>query len=79
MTQKWQKRGLHQGRVVQRRVKLNPALVRNFISYMKALEANSVLFFLPTIYLMTECSEKKGGNYPGKYFWTKEKETQVKI
>ena len=55
-----------------------PGLVRNLILDMKAWEADSVLFFLPTIWWLVAL-KKKRENYPGKCFWQKKKKPELKF
>ena len=54
----------------------NQALVRNLISDIKKQIHAAELFFVynQSYNLMTGCSKKNRENYPGKWFWPKERE-----
>ena len=54
----------------------NQALVRNLISDIKKQIHAAELFFVynQCYNLMTGCSKKNRENYPGKWFWPKERE-----
>jgi len=57
----------------------NPGLVRNLNLDMKVQKPKSALFFLSTIWWFDALKRMKGIVRRGKCFWTKEKETRVKI
>ena len=59
-------------------LRLEPKISAKFEFRYESLKSK-FSFILFTYNLMIGCSKKNRENYPGKCFWTKEKETQVKI